>query len=206
MKQAIVLGLIGVSSLTGSGTCVAQVYLSGNMGMVAGSDSEINDPNLAPMGLTHAEVSSENGYGVSLAFGSDFAPVRIEGEISYRKNDLDTFSGRTSNTSVTFPVDGHIEALSLLGNCILDIHASRAFVPFLGFGLGAARLDVQRGDVSADDIVPAYQMMLGAALKISESTSLELSYRYFATADPDFNNSEMEYASHNIMAGVRTHF
>ena len=33
-----------------------------------------------------------------------------------------------------------------------------------------------------------------------------IKYRYFATSDPEFDGTEVEYASHNIYAGIRLNF
>jgi opacity protein-like surface antigen len=41
---------------------------------------------------------------------------------------------------------------------------------------------------------------------LTHVTTLDLQYRYFATADPDFDGTEAEYQTHNFFAGLRFDF
>ena len=57
----------------------------------------------------------------------------------------------------------------------------------------------------------AYQLGTGIGNQISPETTFSLDYRYFATADPEFNDVdglpyEAEYDSHIIRIGVRVNF
>ena len=83
----------------------------------------------------------------------------------------------------------------------------------LGAGFGIANVDLQIDNItgvlvdeSGDDTVFAYQAALGVAFKMNETATIELSYRYFATAEPDINDTEMEYATSNVMLGFRMYF
>lgn len=52
----------------------------------------------------------------------------------------------------------------------------------------------------------AYQVGAGVGYALTPQVTLDVKYRYFATADPDFDGTDMEYASHNIYAGIRLDF
>ncbi len=52
----------------------------------------------------------------------------------------------------------------------------------------------------------AGQVGAGIAFGISDSTALTLDYRFFATADPDFNNLKTEYMRHDARLGLRFRF
>jgi opacity protein-like surface antigen len=189
MKKLLLSSVIVLSSVFAVSTCFAKGYISGNIGAVM-----VEDTDLSPGG----EVSFDTGYGVALAAGADTGPVRIEGEFSYRINDMDEFSGG--------PVNGEIESMSLLGNVIFDIGTNSPFTPFIGAGMGFSNVDMELEGGSDDDTVFAYQFIAGMGFKVSEVTSIDISYRYFATDDQEFGGIESEYATHNLFAGVRFSF
>ena len=54
--------------------------------------------------------------------------------------------------------------------------------------------------------VVAYQLALGGSFAASESLNIDLQYRFFGTADPDFEGLEAEYSTHNFMVGLRHAF
>ena len=207
MKKIFVAGLFGMSALVVSTSCFAGAYFAGNVGMVSVSDAAVTDSEATALGLSNVEISFDNGVGLSLAAGSSVSDVvRLEGEFSYRKNDMDTISASMGGASATLPINGEIESMALMGNIFADINTSSAITPFLGLGIGFSKLDAEIEGDSEDDTVFAYQFILGAGFKVNDSTAIDLSYRYFATADPDFNGTEIEYATHNFMAGVRVNF
>ncbi len=41
---------------------------------------------------------------------------------------------------------------------------------------------------------------------VSDTVTIDFGYRYYATADPDFDGVEVEYSGHNFLAGVRLAF
>ena len=43
----------------------------------------------------------------------------------------------------------------------------------------------------------------GIGYEINDKMTVDLGYRYFATADPDFNGLDAEYGSHNVTIGIR---
>jgi opacity protein-like surface antigen len=208
MKKVLVAGLFGLLSLAVASSCFAGTYFAGNIGIVAVSDAAITSPEWTATGWTDAEISFDNGVGLSLAVGSTISDiVRAEGEFSYRKNDLDSLSYNDSGVPVTNPISGDEgKAMSLMGNVFVDIKNDSAITPFLGLGLGFAKIELEAGGESKDDTVFAYQIILGTGFKVNDSTSIDVSYRYFATADPDFDGTEIEFATHNFMAGVRLSF
>ena len=58
----------------------------------------------------------------------------------------------------------------------------------------------------ADDTVFAWQVGAGIGYALTPQLTFDLKYRYFATSDPEFDGTEVEYASHNVYAGIRLHF
>lgn len=209
MKKLLMFGLASLFVMGSTGTCFAGPYFSGNLAAVIGHDSDWNDS--FGLGLT-GEVTTDTGYGVSLALGNDLNDYRSEIELAYRVNDLDEM---TILGLVVVPVEGDATSIAVMINLYKDFHNSSAITPFIGAGIGGANVDVEVENLSGipvgesdDDTVFAYQVALGAAFKISEAAKIDLSYRYFATTDPDFNGMgmEIEYATSNIIVGFRMDF
>jgi len=207
MKKSLILSLATVFVMGTSGISLAGPYVSGNLAAVIGHDSDWTDTTTGEK----LEISYDTGYGASLAIGSDLQNYRLEAEVAYRTNDLDDIT-LTGFPSVS--ADGDVTSLALMGNAFMDFNTGTAATPFIGAGIGMANVDYQLDSImgipineSDDDTVFAYQFALGVAFKMSETAKLDLSYRYFATADPKFDdNSEIEYATSNIMVGFRLNF
>ncbi len=99
-------------------------------------------------------------------------------------------------------------------NGYYDFVNESAFTRFISAGLGCAKVEVNDFNIPGsglpsendDDTVFAYQIGADVAYAVSEKVSLDVKYRYFATSDPDFDGTEVEYSSHNIYAGIRVNF
>jgi len=164
------------------------------------------------------EVEFDTGFNVGLAAGYDFGMARLEGEVAYRQNDVD----KINIDGEDFNGDGDASALSFMLNGYLDIETGSPVTPYLGAGLGVANVsanDVQvevpgfgKFDfVDDDDTVFAYQFSAGVAFALNEAMAIDLGYRYFATSDPEFDDTglggfESEYKSHNVSLGLRMNF
>ena len=95
-----------------------------------------------------------------------------------------------------------------------------ALQPYIGAGVGVARHDgtfdeqtleaggyaVRLAKTSDEDTVLAYQGMVGISYPLSETTEARLGYRYFATADADFDGLKASYGTHNFEAGITFRF
>jgi opacity protein-like surface antigen len=189
MKKICAVGLamaLMMGGLVSSAT--AAPYVSGAFGLVS-----VNDADVSP-GLP-AEVSFDPGFGFIAAIGNGFDGLRGEVEMAYRTNDLDDFSGDVSS-------------LAVMGNLLADIAVSETVRPFLGAGIGLANVESNSNILGGDDddTVFAYQLIAGLGFPLTHVTTLDLQYRYFATADPDFGDFEAEYQTHNFFAGLRFDF
>jgi opacity protein-like surface antigen len=117
--------------------------------------------------------------------------------------------------------DGEVSALSLLLNLFYPFETGHRLTPYIMGGLGAAALDVDNVTVNGtrfiddSEIVFAYQVGTGIELAINRNLSLDLAYRYFGTADKEFENDTLDaatkhfdfrYETHNAMLGLRYKF
>lgn len=188
MKKIWVVGLAMALILSGTSSALAAPYVSGAFGLVSVSDSDVSGPG-------PDEVTFDPGFGFIAGIGNGFDGLRGEVEMAYRTNDLDN------------PSSGDISSLAVMGNLLVDIAVSETVRPFLGAGIGLANVETNSNDLGdKDDSVFAYQVIAGLGFPLTHVTTLDLQYRYFATADPDFGGVEAEYQTHNFFAGLRFDF
>ena len=169
----------------------------------------LDDATLSEEGFPfNIDTEFDTGMAIEGAVGYDFGMFRAEGEIGYRKNDIDEFSA----LGISLSADGDFDALSFMVNGYLDFENQTAFTPFIGAGIGYAKVsanDISVGGIDVgdeDDSVFAYQLGVGVGYSATESLIVEIAYKYFATSDPDFDDTEAEYDSHNISIGIRYAF
>lgn len=181
-------------------------YVSGQVGATWLDDADISISGAGSV----AETSFDMGFNIGVAGGYDFGPARVEGELTYRLNDIDEYSAPGFGT---FSADGDVSALSLLANGFWDIPTGGPVTPYLGAGIGVAQvsMDDPSFPIDDDDTVFAYQLAAGVAFDLTPTLALDLGYRYFATTDPEFTDDfgdsfETEYMSHNLNLGLRYQF
>jgi opacity protein-like surface antigen len=196
--SAVFLFLSLIVGLNVSPVC-AESYLSGNIGSVSTSDSDIK------YGENTGELSFDSGFSATGALGHTLGRTgRVEAELGYRINDIDKLKvdglGTTAN-------HGEITTISLMGNAYWDFATGTDFTPFVGAGIGVANIEAEIDQIgSDDDTVLAYQLIAGGSIAVTENLHIDLQYRYFSTSDPDFDGLEAEYNTHNLMVGLRLHF
>jgi opacity protein-like surface antigen len=182
-------------------------YVGGQAGVVFLSDSDIQQ------GITTLTGSFDTGYGLGLAGGYNFDMFRLEGELFYKTNSFE----EVSTGGGSLPADGDVTALGLMVNAYFDFKNQSRFTPFIGGGIGMAQVSIEDLKIGAlpiaddDDTVFAYQLIGGVGISVTKAVTLDLVYKFTATADPEFTDVtgvpfEAEYQSHNIMAGVRFNF
>lgn len=196
------------SSTAASAQATATTYFGGHAGLNLTVDSDITEP-VVFYGDT---ASFDTGFALGGFVGYDTGTgVRVEGELTYRSNDLDGFSLLPG-----VPFDGGIDSLSLMGNVFYDFNTGSAWSPYVGGGLGVALMTADITSVGIDvidddDTVFAYQLGAGVGYALSPTVSITADYRFFATGNPEFadfaaDNIEFEYMNHSILVGARTTF
>lgn len=222
-KSIFVVCLLAVCTFAfiSSALAIEGMYVSGNVGAVIlnHSDTTFGD-------LGSGRIGYDTGYAITAAVGRKVDYVRLEGELSYSASDMEGGSGviySDDTKTVSASAGGDVQTLSFMLNTYFDIDTGTAFSPFIGGGVGVAKIDAkiwakgtkEEGGVvssisesaSDDDVVFAYQGIVGVAYAINANTSLDLSYRYFATSDPDFEGDiDSEYGGNHFMLGFRYSF
>ena len=203
-----------VSADLGDGTSFeSDLKMDGGFGILValGYGPEVGLRGEVEFGFRKTEIDKLDGASVKLD-GFSFSFDDVE-----KLENVDKFDLSAS---------GDVSTLSLMLNGLYAFEVSR-LRPYLGVGIGLARHDATletrtEYDVtgidgtrysdegssrdSDDDIVLAYQAMAGIAYPVSETMEARIGYRYFATADADFDGVEASYGTHNIEAGILVRF
>ena len=112
-------------------------YISGLVGLNKPQDSDIDGAGIA------AEAEFDWGPAALVGVGYDLGRNwRVELEAGYRDADVDSLRYISGTTS-----SGDSETLSMIANVLYDINIDSKFEPYVGAGLGMAR-------VSADGYSP----------------------------------------------------
>jgi len=184
-----------------SGVCEAGgFYVNGNVNLVWLLETDVTES-----GVTH-DTTYNAGFGFGGGGGYDFDFLRVEGEIVYRKNDVNKVS-----TTLYGNVDGSgdMSALSFMLNGFYDFKNRTFITPYIGGGIGVALLDLSTVTAESvrisggDNAVFAYQLEAGFNNAINESMSFDLGFRYFATPNASLGETDTEYKSLNVLVRFR---
>ena len=223
-----ILGLLSAAAFIGvaAGAQAADGwYVSGDVGAAFLQDSSSTAADEFGNSIDF-DTEFDPGFGVHGAVGHSWDGFRLEGEVSYRKNDLDaltvtnvTLAGIGSfDVAAEFDAEGDVSALGFMVNGWYDFDTGSPWKPFIGGGVGTARISLN--EVSAtvagmsvpladdEDQVFAYQAGAGIGYELTPTIIVSLGYRFFGTLDPEFTDVtgipfDAEYRSHNVEVGVR---
>ncbi|HAE28164.1 MAG TPA: cell envelope biogenesis protein OmpA, partial [Hyphomonas adhaerens] len=138
-------------------------------------------------------LGGQLGLGYAMANG-----VRLEGTLGYRGGDLDVPNDFAPGlTAVTLAPAGNLQIADLMLNGIYDFNRDGKWQPYVGLGVGAARLSAKASNLqygTAGNLAAAngfndsstslaYQGLLGLGYKVSDRLTMDFGYKYFATGD-----------------------
>ena len=159
------------------------------------------------------------------AFGGAFGHLaqngfRIEGELSWRGNDVDTAAGANDA--------GRLTSLNLMVNALYELEigdtgayglgSTTPLRPYIGLGGGGARYTLEViPSLAAAPVIDdrtyalAYQGIIGLGIEIAEHATLTLDYRYLVSENVKFNDAtatpfEIDLVQSTFMLGLRTTF
>lgn len=160
-------------------------YLAAWAGIVATHDLDV---------ARATDLSIDNGYGLGLAAGYDFGPVRFEVEGSQRRSDADKV--RTGGASFEARADLKVE--TVLINAYADFATGGPLTPYLGVGGGYARARVD----DHRDRAGVGQLAAGVLAAISPRLAVDFGYRYLLPV----SRSEFELRQHTALLGLQFRF
>lgn len=125
---------------------------------------------------------------------------RTELELGYESADTDQFG-----------MKGRVANFDIMANGILDIPTQSPFTPYLGVGVGGARIEA---DITAPPIPHfdaagwtfAYQGFVGADWHLTPRTSLDLRYRYLDAQPVHLAGFKTDHNSGVASAGLKLTF
>lgn len=148
------------------------------------------------------------------------AVLRVEGEVFYKSNDIDTFTLKTVTvagigtfvTPATESGTGDVSALGFMANAWYEFFTGMPWRPYVGGGVGLANISLDEPTLADDDDwVFAYQFGAGLGYEITPDFVIAVEYRLLGTTDATFEiipgvDFDSEYLSHNIGLVVRFFF
>lgn len=161
----------------------------------------------------------KTGWGGGLAVGRGFGPFRVEGEVGYTRNTQSRYVSIVPATG-SITADVKDDAIRGMVNGYYDLAWGR-LRPYVGAGVGAARIDIDffaprapfpteapRQLIKNGQTRFAYQLMTGVAVPVSKRLALTAQYRWFDagtvdTTDLRGQQTTRDHAGHNLDLGLR---
>ncbi len=143
------------------------------------------------------------GYGVGAVGGYVMGNgIRLEGEIAYRSNGVDTLDGVSVGADMT--------SWAFMANVLYDINTQSSIRPHIGGGLGVARGTIETGSLEYSDTVFAAQFIVGVDYMVAPDLALTLDFRHMRTQDLSLGAGAglggVEYANSSLAVGLRKSF
>ncbi|RAK56434.1 outer membrane protein [Phenylobacterium deserti] len=144
-------------------------------------------------------LKGDDGWAVSGAVGRQITPnIRAEGELFYSTAD-----GKIAGS-------GDLETFGGFVNGYYDFNPGGAIQPFLGAGVGYAKVKVDGRLLDDDDSAFAYQFKAGVAHPFSERLTGEVAYRYVNVADVELGRGaahiDGDFETQAVTVGLRYGF
>jgi opacity protein-like surface antigen len=153
------------------------------------------------------ELGGAAGIAVGIAVND---LISFEGEVSYRRNTVDSISNGNPGSGDTDVISGMVNTVLKLGT-----YVGEKINPYAGVGFGMANVESHfvgpNPNQDANEEVFAYQVMFGVDYKITADTNVFLETRYFQTADFDLDVSTggtrtFKVRSTSALIGIRHSF
>ncbi|TNE57448.1 MAG: porin family protein [Alphaproteobacteria bacterium] len=136
-------------------------------------------------------------------------------QIAFSVNNFPTtiyFGSNTYYVSDLLPDgSGDVTSFSIMANVWYEFGTSGPIKPYVGGGVGWAKVEVDMGGASGDDSGLAWQLGLGVSYDLSDKTSLRLEYRRFQVNGLDITDGGVnlgfeDYEADNVIVGVKMKF
>ncbi len=175
----------------------------------SGGVGQTSDSDISGTGI-NSSAEFETGAVASISVGYEYdSGWRNEIELGSRWSDADSISNSAAS--------GDVRALSAMLNGYYDLSTDGPFSPYVGLGLGAAKVKanslspVAATSINDTDTALAYQGIVGMSYQVSQGMAFNADYRYFSTRDLDFNTGNgtavsQQYANHALMLGITFNF
>jgi opacity protein-like surface antigen len=185
MKTLLLASVFAASALTATVASAQDWYVRGDVGGTFSSDLD-------------GAATRDLDEGLALSLGAGYQlndNIRLEGELAHLQGD------------VSGPLGGDVKVLGGFANAYYDFNPNGQFQPFVGAGIGLARVDVDSGAIDDDDTGFAYQFKAGVAHPFNERLTGEVAYRYVGvtdiTAGAGPSRVDGDYTTSAVTVGLR---
>lgn len=195
MNKVVMFAIVTMALAAGSSAAQAQNwYVSGYGAMNYTHDGNANGND---------KMVYDLGYGVGGTAGYAMPNgLRLEGEIAYRSNGIDTING--------FSVGADMTSWAFMGNALYDFNVQSSVRPHIGGGLGVVRGTVETGNFEFSDTVFAAQFIVGVDYNVAPDLALTIDFRHLRTQDLSLGAGSglgaVEYSNSSVAAGLRKRF
>ena len=190
------------------------LYLGAGYGIVYTQDEALRDSRI---NRRLATVDYDLGFRVaSLYLGYAFSNgLRTELEGAYRRNELEIIEFTDARGAINTGVNDDVDSTSLMANLYYDFDLSLALHPYVGVGLGVARVGYEITDPGAEtDLFStsveafAYQAIIGLGVDLAPGWHISSDYRYWRTAKFDLVDDAAElirsrHSTHTLTLNLR---
>ena len=164
------------------------------------------------------DLDTEAGFAALWTLGYTFDRFRLESEVAWRRNDVDSAtlggSGRFASTGTnTAPAVGRLRNFSYMLNGIYTFGEGMAFTPFVLGGLGFSKVEAELVRIGSqdynfddDETAFAYQVGAGVEYPIYDDLFLEVAYRFFGTSTVTFDDVDVQNTHHTGIVGLTLAF
>jgi OmpA-OmpF porin, OOP family len=203
------LGAACAIALTGTAHAKGwYIGLEGGASWVADTDVDFRFTSAGVTTFAYDPIARfDTGWAVVATLGYELQGWRMEGEVAWRSNDKDQFTGVPIST-------GDLDELTAMYNMTYQLPLSDEVGVYFGGGAGLdyAMLDIAGLDDSELNL--ALQGIAGLNVAISDSTELTLAYRYLHVLDPQFEERSdpgvvlrfEDIGKHAVTIGIRYTF
>lgn len=174
-------------------------------------------------GIPAGIARMNEGYIFGLAGGWKINQWRAELDLDYShqgmRSGTNVFAGSVRQSGL----GGSQSDLSFMLNGFYDLNTGTPFTPYIGFGVGGDYFSLHQvkttqtprvGIANSNDVVFAYQPIIGVSYQINNMLSVGLEYRYFSTTDvtmkysltPPGGTFKIDPSSHKLLASLTYHF
>ncbi len=164
------------------------VYVRGGAGIVFGEALNQDlawNPGVVFVTAPATAKSTDLGDGLALLAAIGFQYARTRTELEYRRMEASTDSVAFSGGAApgVSAVSDNLVAQALMSNVYFDLVNSSMLTPYIGVGVGGARVENELGE---RDAAFAYQGRAGIEIALGGKFSVGAEYVYFRTLDIEY--------------------
>jgi opacity protein-like surface antigen len=141
------------------------------------------------------KITYKTGLTGEIGGGYDFGMFRVEQTVGYNSNSLNLKDLGTDN----LPASGRTRSYSVSVSGYFDIPLHAVFVPYLGGGIGASRVDANLSRTGANGLSSSYAGKdwgmtwhgdAGIGINVAPKTTIEVGGRYSQTSKLAFDGQD----------------